>query len=209
VRLATGPTCFLWLAAALVAVRFAVAQEAGLPASEPALPQPTAAVRALLEEADGLREAGRRVPALAAVARGLAAARTARDPAGEAWAHQRRAQLLDTPGRRGEAAAAWEEAAAAWGRAGDGPSQIQTLLLVGALLPPEQGPKAIRLFERAVELGRAERKRPQAAALVLGVAARRLYVAGFPAPAAALLGSVPDPPGAARARLPGTRRSAE
>jgi CHAT domain-containing protein len=144
------------------------------PAELPA-PQPSAGVRKLLEEGSQLGQSRQFAEAVKAGDRALAAAREARDAAGEAWAHRLRARALEDLGQAGEAAEAWRETAAAWERMGNGPEQILALAGAARLLPVEKAGEADALIARAVAVGRAETQRPRAAAQAFSSAGRDAY----------------------------------
>src|SRR5262249_46391508 len=72
--------------------------------------------------------------------------------------------------RSEEALSAWEAAAAAWARMGDGPGQVEALAATAAQLDLEQRDEAARLRAQAQRLGQRESQRPLAAAQALQVA---------------------------------------
>src|SRR5262249_5680171 len=124
-----------------------------------------AAVQKILDEGNQLLQAKKPQEALAAADRALAAAREAKDATGEARAQRARGILLQETGRTGEALAARREAAEAWQRAGRGPGENEALASAALLLSlagKEEDAKP--LLGRTLNLGRAESKRPLAAA---------------------------------------------
>src|SRR5437660_1333744 len=118
-------------------------------------------------QANRLAAASQRPEALAAVERALTTARESGDRVGEARAHRGRALFLARLGRGDEGVAAWREAAAAWERVGDGPGQVEALAAAAGLLEAQKPREAEPLTARALALGRAEIKRPLAAAQML------------------------------------------
>jgi len=138
--------------------------------AEPAEPKPSPTVQKLLDKATADVSAKRNAEALALAERALVAAHAENDGAGEAQAQRLRAQVLSAMNRREEALSAWEAAAAAWARMGDGPGQVEALSAMAAQLDLEQRDKAARLRAQALGLGQSESKRPLAAAEALQVA---------------------------------------
>src|SRR5207244_2128460 len=83
--------------------------------------------------------------------------------------------------------AAWRDAAAAWQRAGDGPGQIEALCAQALLLIRAKPLEARLALDGAVAAGKAEVRRPLAAAAALHQAGIDLYMRRLPAEPRALL----------------------
>src|SRR5262249_52507326 len=96
-------------------------------------------------------------------------------PASEAQAERLRAQVLSSLNRREEAINAWQAAAAAWARTGDGPGQIEALASMAQQLDIEQPDKAAGLRAQASKLAQSESQRPLAPAQVLHVAGQAYF----------------------------------
>ncbi len=115
-----------------------------------------------LEAAELLRNAGQLPEALARAEAALSSARVRKDPAAEASAQGRRAGILEQLRRVDEATAAWKEAERLYAEAGEGPSQIQSLIHQAFLL---RDPAAITAhLQRAVLLSERETRKPEEAA---------------------------------------------
>jgi CHAT domain-containing protein/tetratricopeptide (TPR) repeat protein len=141
---------------------------------EPPAPQASPAVASLLAECEKLQQAKQHEEALQAADRALAAAVEAKDLAGEALSHSGRASALVQLGRKAEAVAAWQAAGDAWGRAGEGPSQIEPLVLAALQLWATDNAQARKQLERALQVAKEEHQRGFAAADELDQAATRL-----------------------------------
>src|SRR6267142_7197023 len=141
---------------------------------EPPAPQASQAVATLLAEGERLHQAMRHKEALQVADHALAAALEAGDLAGEALSDSARAAALLGLGRKVEAAAAWQAAAGAWERAGEGPSQIEPLVSAALDLLAIDSSQARRLLTRALEVAKVERRRRFATADELERAATRL-----------------------------------
>src|SRR5262249_43508528 len=118
----------VWLCAALLTVCAwapSASCQANYSVKEPPAPQASQAVAQVLTESERLQQARQHNQALQTADRALAAALEAKDLAGEALSHAARASALVQLGREAEAVAAWQAAADAWGRAGEGPSEIE------------------------------------------------------------------------------------
>jgi CHAT domain-containing protein/tetratricopeptide (TPR) repeat protein len=142
----------------------------GQSSEEPPAPKPFAVVQKFLDEAGQLLQTKEPQGALAVADRALRVAKGAQDLVGQAEAQQSRARVLQDLGRRRAAVAAWQAAAAAWRRVGDGPGQVEALAAAAALLAAENLAEANQLWTRAVAAGRAEKERPLAAAQALHTA---------------------------------------
>jgi CHAT domain-containing protein/tetratricopeptide (TPR) repeat protein len=169
---------------------------------EPPAPQASQAVAPVLTESERLQQARQHNEALQTADRALAAALEAKDPAGEALSHSARASALVQLGRKAEAVAAWQAAADAWGRAGEGPSQIESLVSAALQLWAIDNAQARKLLEGALQVAKQERQRGFAAADELDRAATRLRalaLAPLPSGTAAVAGEFLS--GAAGVRL--------
>jgi CHAT domain-containing protein len=166
-----------WLCAALL-MAFAwapsVSCQANYSVEEPSAPRASQAVATLLAESERLQQATQHNEALQTADRAMAAAVEAKDVAGEALSHSARASALVQLGRKVEAVPAWQAAADAWGRAGEGPSQIEPLLSAALQLWVIDNAQARKLLERALQVAKEERQRGFAAADELDRAATRL-----------------------------------
>src|SRR5207244_10493687 len=109
--------------------------------AEPPAPGATAAVQALLDEAVALAKEKKTEEALRAADRALAAAKDARDSAGEARAHRERALRLEELKRLSEAVEAWGAAAVAWEKIGDGPGRVEALAMQSVLAIEDKSEK--------------------------------------------------------------------
>jgi CHAT domain-containing protein/Flp pilus assembly protein TadD len=152
------------------------------PAAEPPAPQPSAAVQSLLTEARR-QQPQQPQEALKTAEQAVSLARQAGDTAGEARAHWTRGLVLRQIGRTADALAAWQESAAAWQRAGDGPGQVLALSAAGLLVVADKPGEAQSLLARAAAVGRAEVRRSLAAAGALEAAASGCMDLGRPEPA--------------------------
>ena len=143
--------------------------------AEPAELKASPAVQNLLDEATTHASAKRPAEALATADRALVAAQVEKDGAGEAQAQKLRAQALSALNRGEEALSAWEAAAAACARSGDGPGQIEALTAMAVQLDAGQRDKASRLRAEALRLAQSESRRPLAAARTLQVAGQTYF----------------------------------
>jgi CHAT domain-containing protein/tetratricopeptide (TPR) repeat protein len=133
-------------------------------------------VQQFLDQANQAAKAGQLEAALKACDQALATARAGSDQVGEARAHRGRALFLTRLHREAEAAQAWNEASAAWKRAGDGPGQVEALAAAALLLIQEQPAAAGQLLEQALAVVRAESRRPLAAAGAVSSAGTGFYL---------------------------------
>lgn len=144
--------------------------------NEPARPNASQAVMTLLAQVEKLRERLQYAEALERAELAKTIAFDAGDPAGEALSQSARAKSLVALGRNPDAVAAWQKSAAAWERAGDGPSQIEPLVSASLQLWRSDKPQAQLLLTRALKVAKVERQRRFAAADELERAATRLQV---------------------------------
>lgn len=166
-----------WLCAALLTVSAwapSAFSQANDSVEEPPAPQVSQPFATLLAESERLQQATQYNEALQAADRAMAAALEAKDLAGEALSHSARASALIQLGRKTEAVAAWQAAADAWGRAGEGPSQIEPLVSAALELWAVDNAQARKQLERALQVAKEERQRSFAAADELDRAATRL-----------------------------------
>src|SRR5688572_9972735 len=91
-------------------------------------PQPSAAVRSLLQEAEKLLAARQSGDALHKIAEAGAAASARQDVAGEAMSRMLQARASIQLGKIDTAIQAMQAAAALWGAGGHGPEQIDVLI---------------------------------------------------------------------------------
>src|SRR5215470_1156018 len=178
IRHSSWPSMALWCAALLMASVWTPSAfcQASHSVKEPPAPRASQAVATLLAENEKLQQAKQYEEALQTADRGLAAALEAKDLAGEALSHSARASALIQLGRKTEAVAAWQAAANAWGRAGEGPSQIEPLVSTALQLWAIDNAQARKQLERALQVAKEERQRGFAAADELDRAATRLRV---------------------------------
>ena len=172
-----GGSSIAWLCGALLmASAWAPSSscQANYSVEEPTAPQASQAVATLLAESERLQQATQHDEALQAADRAMATAVEAKDLAGEALSHSARASALVQLGRKAEAVSAWQEAADAWGRAGEGPSQIEPLVSAALQLWAIDNAQARKQLERALRVAKEEHQRGFAAADELDRAATRL-----------------------------------
>lgn len=143
--------------------------------AEPPAPAPSAAVKTLLDDAAKALQANKPEDTLKVAEQALAAARDAKDAAGEASALRSKALSLTRLNRAEDAAESWKLAAEAWDRAGDGPGQVEALGDAGALLIVAKPEEAKGLLDRALSQAKLETKRPLAAAAALHAAGVAMY----------------------------------
>lgn len=136
----------------------------------PTEPKASPAVQKLLDEAIAHVSEQRPAEAMAVVGQALDAAHSGKDVAGEAQAERVRAKALSALNRNDEALTAWQSAASAWARAGDGPGQIEALASTSIELEAKQADQAAALRAQALMLAQSESKRPLAAAQMLQAA---------------------------------------
>ena len=166
-----------WLCAALLMASVwtpSASCQANDSVKEPPAARASQAVATLLAESERLQQAKQHEEALRAADRALTAALQAKDLAGEALSHSGRASALAQLGRKAEAVAAWQAAGDAWGRAGEGPSQIEPLVSAALQLWATDSAQARKLLERALKVAKEEPQRGFAAADELDQAATRL-----------------------------------
>lgn len=151
-----------------------VSQSETQPHVEDGAPQPSEAIKGLLEESDRQLQARSGDQALSLADQALGLAIDGNDPAGEALARSARAQALGLLGKKPEQVAEYLSAAAAWDRAADGPGEVEMLGLAGVRLL-EAGDDAGRdHLRQALDLGRQEARRPLAAARALRIVSELL-----------------------------------
>lgn len=154
-------------AAAFMLALLAPSPSATQAPAEPPSPEPSAAVREILDEAMELARRGQQDEFMEAVSRALAAAGEADDAAGEACALQFTALVVQGFGWTELTVAMWRQAAAAFERAGDGPGRVQALAFAALHLAEEEPAEAEQFFAQALVAVRAEAKRPFSAATTL------------------------------------------
>src|SRR5262249_10122551 len=146
-----------WLCAALLMASAwapSASCQANYSVKEPPAPQASQAVATLLAESEHLQQTTQHNEALQAADRAMAAAFEAKALAGEALRHSGRASALVQLGRKVEAVAAWQAAADAWGRAGEGPSQIEPLVSAALQLWAIDNAQARKQLERALQVAK-------------------------------------------------------
>ena len=166
-----------WLCAALLMASAwapSASCQANYSVKEPPAPQASQAIATHLAESERLQQATQHNEALLAADRAMAAALEAKDLAGEALSHSARASALVQLGRKAEAMAAWQAAADVWGRAGEGPSQIEPLVSAALQVWTIDNAQARKQLERALQVAKEEHQRGFAAADELDRAATRL-----------------------------------
>jgi tetratricopeptide (TPR) repeat protein len=135
-------------------------QDTGTLSNEPPPPAPTTSVQNLLDEAAVPARQKQWEETLAVADRAVAAAKAARDLAGQAGGHQVRAQALEGLHRTAGAIAAAGEWAAAWQAAGYVPGQVEALCW-RAFTFKEVEPHAERgCLAQAAAAGSADTKSP-------------------------------------------------
>jgi len=148
------------------------------PASEAPAPSATQRIQAVFDEVESLIQAQNLVEALSESEAAIELARGERDAAGEAVGWKAKARVLELQDRPEDALAAWQEARGAWGRVGDGPGEIEAILAEARLRLRNPASDATSLLNEAIELMKAEKRRPIAAAGVLGAAGDSLMRVG-------------------------------
>jgi CHAT domain-containing protein/tetratricopeptide (TPR) repeat protein len=134
---------------------------------EPSVPEPSAAVARILDNARRLAEAKQPGDSLKAADQAIEAARQANDTTGGALAQQARAKALKDLQRTDEALAAWQEAARIWQGLGDTPEEIRSLVQAGLLCVPNKKSEAEKLFAQGLAVSKIESNRPLAVAQAL------------------------------------------
>jgi CHAT domain-containing protein/Tfp pilus assembly protein PilF len=148
--------------------------------SEPSAPAAGSEVKTLLQRADAAQQAGTAGEALRFAREAAQLARSRGELAGEAHSSAAIARLLEAGGDA-TAGHAWEEAATAWRRVGDGPGEVEALCRQALLAPPAPLDAAARLLRAVVQRARAEQRRPAAMSEQLDIAATDLFERGrFP-----------------------------
>ena len=141
---------------------------------EPPAPEPSPAVRQLLDRTEELLKERKAAEVLVLADQALAEADTAQDAAGRALAHAARARALQALERPGEAVAAWRDAEVTWEEAGDVPGRIDALCSQAILLAVQEPDEAARSLNRVLALARQATERPLALIASLNRAGRRL-----------------------------------
>ncbi len=138
-------------------------------------PQPSAAVKRLVDESGRQLRAQNAKEALTLADQALKLAIEGKDVVGEAVAHKARADALGRLGAKLDQITGYLAAAAAWQRAADGPGEVEMLGLAGLLLVKSGDENGRAHLRQALSLGRQETRRPLAVASALGTIGGHLF----------------------------------
>jgi CHAT domain-containing protein len=130
-------------------------------------PQPSEAVKNVVNESVRQLQAQNAKEALTLADQALKLAIEGKDAVGEALAHKARADAIGVLGAKPDQVSAYLAAAAAWHRASDGPGEVEMLGLAGVRLLESGDENGRGQLRRALDLGRQETLRPLAAASAL------------------------------------------
>lgn len=175
----------LLLATALTAAQAAPSAAPATAPPEPPAPQPSAAVQKLIDQANQFLQARQPQEALKVMEQALATARQTADPVGQAYSLHLRAIVLQMSSRNEEALASWRAAAVSWRQIGYSPGQVEALARAALILARARPAEATALLRQALSLGKAETRRPRAAAVALSTQARAIFELRWLGPARA------------------------
>ena len=130
-------------------------------------PQPSGAVKSVVDESGQQLQAQNAKEALAFADQALKLAIEGKDVVGEALAHKARADALGLLGAKPDQITAYLAAAAAWQRAADGPGEVEMLGQAGLHLVASGDENGRAHLRQALYLGREETRRPLAVASAL------------------------------------------
>jgi CHAT domain-containing protein/tetratricopeptide (TPR) repeat protein len=130
-------------------------------------PQPSVAVKTVLDESGRELQAQNAKEALTLADRALKLAIEGKDVVGEALAHKAKADALGLLGAKPDQITACLAAAVAWQRAADGPGEIEMLGEAGVHLLASGDENGRAPLRQALSLGRQESRRPLAVASAL------------------------------------------